>query len=101
MKCELKLLLAVLVFATAVADADVHTTAVYSVPVPDHDPQIVVGDWVLPDNPPPGFARVKMLRSEICNTDRRVMAGTKTADVASQKLVLGHEGIGIVENKSS
>ncbi len=101
MACDRKLVVVVVLLAAASGHADVHTTAVYSVPVPDHDPDIVVGDWVLPDTPAPGFARVKMLRSEICNTDRRVLAGTKTAEVAKEKLVLGHEGIGVVDRSSS
>ncbi len=46
--------------------------------------------------PAPGHVRLKMLRASICQTDRRVLQGTK----ASQKtdtLILGHEGIGQVE----
>lgn len=72
------------------------TLALYSIPS-DKDKATAnceVGQWELPDRPAKGFYRVKMIRSEICNTDRRVLAGTKRAEVSSRKVVMGHEGIG-------
>ena len=36
-----------------------------------------------------------MLRFSICNTDRRVLEGTKTANL-TESFILGHEGIGVV-----
>jgi threonine dehydrogenase-like Zn-dependent dehydrogenase len=44
--------------------------------------------------------RVRMLRVSICQTDRRVLAGTKQS-VLTHGLVLGHEGLGIVESVGS
>ena len=85
-------------FLSLSALAEVTTTAAYSDPVPGGKPKIKVGPWKLPDNPPAGNIRVKMLRSEICNSDRRVLAGTKISTVIQQKIVLGHEGIGVIEN---
>ncbi len=81
----------------ALAQGGVTTTAVFSDPVPGGQPRITVGDWQLPAVPPPGMVRVRLVRSEICNSDRRVLAGTKTADVATSRIVLGHEGIGRIE----
>ncbi|MCG7394256.1 alcohol dehydrogenase catalytic domain-containing protein [Microvirga sp. ACRRW] len=46
--------------------------------------------------PAPGTARVRMKRFSVCETDRRVLRGTKSADLRPG-LVLGHEGVGIVE----
>ncbi|MBI4861065.1 MAG: alcohol dehydrogenase catalytic domain-containing protein [Candidatus Riflebacteria bacterium] len=78
--------------------AEVTTTAVFSEPVVEGGTfRVTVGRWTLPDVPPAGHYRVKMLRSEICNSDRRVLAGTKTSALASRKVVLGHEGLGTIE----
>ncbi len=43
-----------------------------------------------------GFLRLKMLRASICQTDRRVLLGTKPANL-NKNLILGHEGVAIVE----
>lgn len=44
----------------------------------------------------PDLVRVKVRRFSICQTDRRVLRGTKSAQLLPG-LVLGHEGIGIIE----
>lgn len=75
--------------------AGVSTLAVYSDPVPNQSKvKVSVGKYEIPDKPPAGYYRVKMIRSEICNSDRRVLAGTKTSDLSKRRIVLGHEGIG-------
>ncbi|CAF0972457.1 unnamed protein product [Adineta ricciae] len=51
-------------------------------------------------NPLAGYCRVKTVRSQICNSDRRVLAGTKKGGV-SQAIVLGHEGIGFIAQLSN
>jgi threonine dehydrogenase-like Zn-dependent dehydrogenase len=80
------------------AIAGVSTLAVFSDPVPgEKEVRVSVGQWELPDDPAAGFYRVKMVRSEICNSDRRVLSGTKKAEVATRKIVLGHEGIGHID----
>jgi threonine dehydrogenase-like Zn-dependent dehydrogenase len=45
---------------------------------------------------PAEFHRVKMLRVSVCHTDRRVLQGTKASKV-HRNLILGHEGVGIIE----
>jgi threonine dehydrogenase-like Zn-dependent dehydrogenase len=89
-------LIAFIVFVqSSLSFAGVSTLAVYSDPVPNQSKiKVSVGNYVLPDNPPEGYYRVKMVRSEICNSDRRVLAGTKTSDLSKRRIVLGHEGIG-------
>lgn len=77
------------------AHAEFSTLAVFSSPTEKaENTRVEVGQWYLPDKPAKGFYRVKMIRSEICNTDRRVLAGTKQAEVTQRKVVMGHEGIG-------
>lgn len=44
---------------------------------------------------PKGYVRLQILRFSICNTDRRVVDGTKTANL-TDSFILGHEGIGMV-----
>ncbi|CAF4003161.1 unnamed protein product, partial [Rotaria sp. Silwood1] len=60
---------------------------------------ILTHEFELPLKPISGFCRVKLIRSQICNSDRRVLAGTKQSKV-NQSIVLGHEGIGIIEELS-
>ncbi len=50
----------------------------------------------LPSVLAPGMVRLKMLRSSVCQTDRRVLQGTKMS-AKTENLILGHEGIGRVE----
>lgn len=91
---SVSLLIALLMLGLPVI-AKVATLAVYSEPAAKGSTtRVAVGQWDLPDKPPAGFYRVKMLRSEICNTDRRVLAGTKRAELTRRKVVMGHEGIG-------
>lgn len=52
----------------------------------------------LPEQIPDGFVRVRVLRFSICNTDRRVLSGKKSANL-TEDLCLGHEGLGIVIGK--
>lgn len=54
----------------------------------------------LPDYPPQGYYRVKMIRSQICNADRRALGGTKKNELRTQKIVLGHEGLGVIVESS-
>jgi len=73
----------------------------------DHDNYIVAPDSSykkaklnkinLKPNIEPGFLRLKMLRASICQTDRRVLLGTKPANL-NENLILGHEGIARVES---
>lgn len=87
--------LVALLIGSTPAFAKFTTLAVYSDPGKNGESEkVAVGNWDLPDKPAPGFYRVKMIRSEICNTDRRVLAGTKPAEVLKRKVVMGHEGIG-------
>ncbi|XP_055332440.1 uncharacterized protein LOC129584318 [Paramacrobiotus metropolitanus] len=44
-----------------------------------------------------GMVRVRILRACICQTDRRVLSGTKACCGFNRGTVLGHEGIGVVE----
>ncbi|CAF3209611.1 unnamed protein product [Rotaria socialis] len=57
-------------------------------------------EFELPSKPISGYCRVKLIRSQICNSDRRVLAGTKQSTI-NQSTVLGHEGIGIIEELSN
>jgi threonine dehydrogenase-like Zn-dependent dehydrogenase len=93
--CVFWTLALVALFLGLPALAKFSTLAVFSDPAKQgKSAKISVGQWDLPDRPPAGYYRVKMIRTEICNTDRRVIAGTKTADVLQRKVVMGHEGIG-------
>ena len=84
--------------AATVALAAVQTQAVFSARLPGQDPQgIVVGDRTLPAAPPPDHIRVKLARSEICNSDRRASNGTKASDLHEREIVMGHEGIGRIQ----
>lgn len=82
---------------SSVVLAGFSTLAVYSDPDQKHATvNVTVGNWQLPDAPPNGYYRVKMVRSEICNSDRRSLAGTKKSDLWRKRVVLGHEGIGYI-----
>jgi threonine dehydrogenase-like Zn-dependent dehydrogenase len=79
----------------ASAQAQVTTQAVFSEPNPGHTRAGVgYGDWNLPSHPENGSVRVKMEAAQICNSDRRVLGGTKKAEVLNRSMVLGHEGVG-------
>src|SRR5437868_448358 len=77
--------------------AEVYTDVVHSVPQPElGHASVGYGEWVLPQNPPKGYVRVEMACAQICHSDRRVLAGTKSADVLFRELILGHEGVGLI-----
>lgn len=48
-----------------------------------------------PQPPAPGQVSLRVLRSSICQTDRRVLLGLKSNSLRDG-LILGHEGVGIV-----
>ncbi|MDC9581440.1 alcohol dehydrogenase catalytic domain-containing protein [Xenorhabdus sp. PR6a] len=48
-----------------------------------------------PEQPGPNQVRVRVLRSSICQTDRRVLRGLKSNSLRDG-LIFGHEGVGVV-----
>ncbi|OYZ11958.1 MAG: hypothetical protein B7Y39_19085 [Bdellovibrio sp. 28-41-41] len=55
----------------------------------------VVIEQELKQDIPKGYVRLQVLRFSICNTDRRVLDGTKSAKL-TDSFILGHEGIGVI-----
>lgn len=85
----------IFLFWAAFALAEGENTAVYAQPRPGGI-EVVVGPWLLPAEPPEDSVRVEMVRCQICQSDRRVLQGTKTSTLQAKPTVLGHEGVGRV-----
>jgi threonine dehydrogenase-like Zn-dependent dehydrogenase len=82
--------------------ADEKVTAAFSQPIGSNTrAKVVIGQISLPDHPAPGEVRVEMKCGQICQSDRRVLMGTKKSEAITRSIVLGHEGVGRIDQLSA
>ena len=97
-----KVLILTLAFLIASATyADISVEAAYSKPAPEGNrAEVEIGTITLPDLPPADQVRVAMKCAQICQSDRRILTGTKKSEALLREIVLGHEGVGQISQLS-
>ncbi len=94
--------LLIFIFSIRIAYAQIYVDAAYSKPTAEKNRATVeIGTIALPNEPAPGEVRVAMKCAQICQSDRRILTGTKKSEALVREIVLGHEGVGRVSQMSA